>query len=282
MPLLADSLGAQRFAGTLDADDEHPLGIGQSELLRLLRKGHAPGDNPAFEDVHAADGAHRFFGIEKLQHLRFADDLFFLLQHQLQVIQADLAAAGQRLGKNGFDGRDGKALEGPDKLLKPLFIHIHHDVLGDIGDELPQLRQGGQFEFQYADRRRQLLRQLEYRGNDQDAFLLGFELRGKIFDHPADHVVFQKTVEILENIENGGIRRFLGNEIQHGNGVALADRHADIKAGGKIPADYPHIPQLGGAFLGHRNQSLLLTGRDVHHRAAGTNRQIEFFTKVHI
>ena len=254
----------------------------KAELLRLLRKGHAAGDDPAFEDIHAADGAHRFLGIEEFQHLRFADDLFFLLQDKLEVVQGDLAAAGKRLGEDGFYGGDGKALEGAHKLLEALLIHIHHDILGDIGDILPQLRQGGQLEFQNADRGGQLLRDLIHRADDEDALLLGLELGGKVFYHAADHIVLQETVEILEDIENGGIGGFFGDEIQHGNGVALAHGHADIKAGGEIPADDPHIFQLGGAVLHYRKEAFLLPGGDIQHGAAGADGQIEFFTEVHI
>ena len=213
MPLLADGLGAEGLAGALDADDEDALGVGQAELLRLLRKGHAAGDDPAFEDIHAADGAHRFLGIEEFQHLRFADDLFFLLQHQLKVIKADLTAAGKCLGEDGFYGGDGESLESTHELLEALLIHIHYDILGDIGDVLPQLRQGGQLEFQHADRGGQLLRDLIHRADDEDALLLGLELGGKVFYHAADHIVLQETVEILEDIENGGIGGFFGDEI---------------------------------------------------------------------
>lgn len=229
-----------------------------------------------------ADGAHGLFGIEKLQHLGFANDLFFLLQHQLKVIKADLTAAGKRLGEDGFYGGDGKALEGAHKLLEALLIHIHYDILGDIGDVLPQLRQGGQLEFQHADRGGQLLRDLIHRADDEDAFLLGLELHGKVFHHTADHIVLQETVEILEDIENGGIGGFFGDEIQHGDGIALAHSHADIKAGGEIPADDPHIFQLGGAVLHYRKEAFLLPGGDIQHGAAGADGQIEFFTEVHI
>ena len=153
MPLLADGLGAERLAGALNTDDKNTLGVRQTELLRLFRKGHAAGDNPAFEDIHTADGAHGFFGMEELQYLGFADDLLFFFQNELEVIQRDFAAAGQRVGKDGLDRGDGKALESAYKLLEAFPVHIHHNILGDIGDVLPQLRQGGQLEFQHADRR---------------------------------------------------------------------------------------------------------------------------------
>ena len=153
MPLLADGLGAERLAGALNTDDKNTLGVRQTELLRLFRKGHAAGDNPAFEDIHTADGAHGFFGMEELQYLGFADDLLFFFQNELEVIQRDFAAAGQRFGKDGLDRGDGKALESAYKLLEAFPVHIHHNILGDIGDVLPQLRQGGQLEFQHADRR---------------------------------------------------------------------------------------------------------------------------------
>ena len=89
-------------------------------------------------------------------------------------------------------------------------------------------------------------------------------------------------MEILEDIEDGGIGGFFGDEIQHGNGIALAHGHADIKAGGEIPADDPHIFQLGGAVLHYRKEAFLLPGGDIQHGAAGADGQIEFFTEVHI
>ena len=89
-------------------------------------------------------------------------------------------------------------------------------------------------------------------------------------------------MEILEDIENGGIGGFFGDEIQNGNGIALAHGHADIKAGGEIPADDPHIFQLGGAVLHYRKEAFLLPGGDIQHGAAGADGQIEFFTEVHI
>ena len=282
MPLLTDGLGAKGFTGTLNPDDEHALGVGQAELLRLLRKGHTAGDDPAFQGIHAADGAHRFLGVEEFQHLRFADDLFFLLQHQLKVIKADLTAAGKRLGEDGFDGGDGEPLEGTHELLEALLIHIHYNILGDIGDVVPQFRQGGQLEFQNADRGGELLRHLKDGADDEDAFLLGLELHSKVFHHAADHIVLQKAVEVLEDIEDGGIGGFLGDEIQNGDGGALAHGHADIKAGGEIPADDTHIFQLGGAVLHHRNEAFLLPGGDIHDGAAGTDGKVQFFTEIHM
>ena len=86
MPLLADRLGTKGLAGALNSDDKNTLGIRQPELLRLLRKCHAAGDDPAFEGIHAADGAHRFLGMEKFQHLCLANDLLFLLQNKLEII----------------------------------------------------------------------------------------------------------------------------------------------------------------------------------------------------
>ena len=200
----------------------------------------------------------------------------------MKVIKADFTAAGKRLGEDGFYGGDGEPLEGTHKLLEALLIHIHYDILGDIGDVLPQLRQGGQLEFQNADRGGQLLRDLIHRADDEDALLLGLELGGKVFYHAADHIVLQKAVEVLEDIEDGGIGGFFGDEIQHGDGIALAHSHADIKAGGEIPADDPHIFQLGGAVLHYRKEAFLLPGGDIQHGAAGADGQIEFFTEVHI
>ena len=89
-------------------------------------------------------------------------------------------------------------------------------------------------------------------------------------------------MEVLENIENGRIGRLLGDEIKDGDGIALAHRDADIKAGSEIPADDPHIFQLGGAVPNDREEAFLLPGGDIHDGAAGTDGEIEFFTEIHI
>ena len=112
--------------------------------------------------------------------------------------------------------------------------------------------------------------------------MLGLELHGKIFDHAANHIILQEAMKILENIENRGIGGFFGDEIQNGNGIALAYRNADIKAGGEIPADHPHIFQFGSTILYHRKQAFFLPGGDVHDSAAGADGKIKFFMEVHI
>lgn len=89
-------------------------------------------------------------------------------------------------------------------------------------------------------------------------------------------------MEVLEDIEDGGIGGFLGDEIQHGDGIALAHSHADIKAGGEIPADDPHIFQFGGTVPDHRKEAFLLPGGDIQHGTASADGKIEFFTEVHI
>ena len=161
-------------------------------------------------------------------------------------------------------------------------VHIHYDILGNIGDIISQLRQGRKLEFQHADRGGKLLRHLEHGADDENAFLLGFKLHGKIFDHAADHVILQIAMEVLENIENGRIGRLLGDEIKDGNGIALAHCDADIKAGGKIPADDPHVFQLGGAVPYDREEAFLLPCGDIHNSTAGADSKIEFFTEIHI
>jgi hypothetical protein len=99
------------------AQQEHAARRGQAEVARAFAPRFAPFAQPIFEAAQSADIGKVRTGFVKLQRARLADDLLFLVQHDVDVAFIERAVHHQCLVENVGRFISGEAQSGLHQLL---------------------------------------------------------------------------------------------------------------------------------------------------------------------
>ena len=154
---------------------------------------------PAFEGIEAADVRRGGLGGAVLQQLAASDGLALLLQHLLQVFDAQLAAAGQAPGGHLADALFAQAAAAVGELLEQVVREVLATGLGDAaqqGLDFPLVRQG---QIQQGDALLELPGQLPLGGGDHQGVGLLAQAGGQVAQLAADAAVIAVAVKVVQH-----------------------------------------------------------------------------------